>query len=426
MLQVSSSACSLSHERASSNKRNRSSVCDLLCERPTNWRVIEQRARTNEDSFPDDFLAKILLLAHPLPSFALFEWFLLQFGESAGYYGFGCKQEDVSHLRTAMRVICIRIKGYPQSHGNFFFACKSLKSARHYWSIFGDSPSTRKDAIDFVLGRIRGGGHDGSPWSTSKMANKEDVWECYVFLVHKLSAACPWVNQQNNNVGHAVVYIITTLAFHTDLRDVLSCLCFLHTHNPNVFLEQSDEGNTMLDLVMSKSNEIATSIKLPDNAQRCAAVSMMELMLHLTPTTRMVDFHKLLLEGNYGLAQLVQKACPSAVNSRCLGTGLYPFQLASMDKRRPGCECCLTSSDASLSSLTTTYTFLRQSPHLLLLASSIKDDQERSGCMSSERIALAKEQLRLLRKRVDIERSIRILAMEEKAWSIKQKRLNKP
>lgn len=81
---------------------------------------------------------------------------------------------------------------------------------------------------------------------------------------------------------------------------------------------------------------------------------------------------------------------------------------------------------------------LRQSPHVLSSSStdeSSKKDQVKDDEKATERIEVTKEELRLLRKRLEIERmerkhrldiarKKRILASEEEALSVKKRKLN--
>ena len=60
-------------------------------------------------SFPKDFIAQLLTIGEPGPDLTVLEWFPIQFGDTSGYYGFGCTRQELELPENARARRFVRI-----------------------------------------------------------------------------------------------------------------------------------------------------------------------------------------------------------------------------------------------------------------------------------------------------------------------------
>lgn len=443
------------------------SIYDLLHEKPTNWAAIKKRAETDKSSVPKDFIAQLYISAAPGPSLEYFEWFMLKFGATAGYHGFGVPAEDVladssrkfliPHITRQIDIsLCDRLCGRGQS---LFEQLTSVVAAKAILEAFlPEVASIRGDALSYIFECSWEYDQDDD----STKAHRQNLFETCLqtyssYVVHSKPPKNPnFLNDDGTLcLGHAlfniILYQVVETAVSFSSEKLIQRLKFLKTRDPNVLIQQNTDRQTLLDLVLS-IHDGAFAVMLDDEEEEGTTTTTAEVRFKII---------KFLLAENPELAcihndsdalpiqivlsrftdtyadavvSLLCEASPRMVEMRCLRSGLYPFQLAAISARKPPvCSCyrCSVSLFASSGiSVSSVYTLLRRSPHLLQKGSAGKqgasplEEQDKTKSLSDDVfIECAKEELQLARKRLEVHRFKKELMAEESNIATKKRRL---
>jgi hypothetical protein len=163
-----------------------------------------------------------------------------------------------------------------------------------------------------------------------------------------------------------------------------SCLTYIHKNDPNVFLQTNDDHRAFLDIAVRTIED------------KEAFWFLLKFVLKKSPEACLIrnksgqlPIHTALNEVKPSLIiNLFQKASPLSVEERCPLSGLYPFQLAAMSRRKDNL-------------LDAVYSLLRPCPHLV--ADGIPPDDEKLS--SQESIEIAREELELAKEELEMDRA---------------------
>lgn len=434
---------------------SRKSVCDLLHARPTNWTAVRKRAQEHVDTsdLPRDFVAQLFLSANPGPTVDDFEWFMVKFGATAGHFGFGANREEVDDdftKRMFLRVIATHID-HVISSKNVFLSFRSSVAAKAIIDTFGDSEVVSEAVLYYVFDLV---GEDSG--------SRDNVWEYFttvletyvVKIVENVMDTNAADNDKQNDWmknGSKFLYgnlILALLEYLNDQQEecpfsvdhFVACLEFMKKHDPKILLHKNNNEDTILHLVLTKARHVLPS--LADDSDDVSISSLryqvVQFLVKENPelclfrnSDNCLPIHlamELKDEKIDMLISVLHDAAPQVAQMRCLISGLYPFQLAAENANdRPACDCyhCSTYHHRPAGvSVSSVYTLLRQCPHLIVDGSTSELNKKKEQQLSdASYIEVAREELRLSRKRLQLDRMSQDLEQTESLVTQKRKRL---
>jgi len=442
-------------QEVASSSSSTKSIYDLLHERPTNWEAVKKRSAADSISIPKDFIAQLFIAASPGPSLPDFEWFMMKFGKSAGYFGLGLSKEEVNadwSLRLLAEVVLAQLDysfgGGRIPRESMFRKITSWEAAEAIMNSFLDSRCVSQALSRFMFSAWYEDDEDDRLLS-EKWDFYKNCLEAYSFKLSELSRdTMKDIFQKADGtvcLGHALFHVLFRADGTQLLDDVLPLLSFIKTQDPKAFLQRNADNRTLLHLILHVHEDELFSLIHDDSDEVLggaaeARFKIITFLLKEDPQlARMPDgfddlpLHTALKHFTAGrymdeLVELLYKAAPT--ERRCLPSGLYPFQLAASRVRGRstcGCDHCSIIHDKHGVSISSVYTLLRQCPHLIVAGSARKglqgkcDDNKR---LSDERfIGVAKDELQLARKRLTVERLNKELMQEENDARQKKRRL---
>ena len=397
--------------------------------------MIQDRALTKKASFPKDFIAQLLTIGEPGPNLSVLEWFLIEFGDSSGYYGFGCTRQELElpENARAKRFVRIGMDRHMDSclpGEKLFTNISSLKGAKAFINCFHDDDFVMESLLAYIFEEYASDPRD------DRWIYFTGVLETYLETTWKPGDDM-WFKRVDSGrllIGHAILYLLEgARGYEPNLDDLIGCLKFVKKHDANVLLHENSNQSTVLDICLTKSDlfygltEVTEEDEIPSHQFALVVVLVQEnpdaCLLRNSDGQLPIHVAFELSNGRFrnDLINTIQEAAPRVAERRCLSSGLYPFQIAAtMVKDRSGCGCSYCSSEKVGVSLSCVYSLLRLCPTLITDAISAGDTK----LSHWQSIEIAKNRLEVSRKRIQFEEMKEELADAEIEISRKQRRLD--